>query len=399
MDSPNRWDVDSAAMRVSAREPRPSTRSASTAPASTEVSWSGSPTRISRLSGRTASSSRAIIVSETIEVSSTTTTSCGSRLSRWWRKRVDESGREPSSRCSVTACSPVSRSWSTTSSRLDLLAHRLLRAGRGLAGRRGQGDAQRRLAGRRRLLGEQGQQRRDRRGLAGAGAAGQHGGALGEGDRRGGPLLVVALRREDPRQARGRGWPAPRRRAAAARVGRAGRRRPAPPRASSGRGRAAPRARAGATGGDPASGLARDRAQPTPRRRARAGRRRRCRPRRCAGRRRPTRRAPRARRPPPPGPPDSSDSPASAVSRRATCTSTASITPADVELAEQPGGAEGEPGVVGVLGLQDRHATPSTRASSRSDRASTSGAGGRQLKTPAGWPSVSGVSGPHIPRR
>ena len=36
---------------------------------------------------------------------------------------------------------------------------------------------------------------------------------------------------------------------------------------------------------------------------------------------------------------------------------------------------------------------PSTRASSRSDRASTSAAGGRQLKTPAGWPSVTGVSG------
>ena len=54
---------------------KPATRSASTAPASTEASWSGSPTSTSRASGRIASSRRAIIVSDTIDVSSTTTTS------------------------------------------------------------------------------------------------------------------------------------------------------------------------------------------------------------------------------------------------------------------------------------------------------------------------------------
>ena len=51
------------------------TMSPSTAPASIEVSWPGSPTRISRASRRTASVSRAISDSETIEVSSTITTS------------------------------------------------------------------------------------------------------------------------------------------------------------------------------------------------------------------------------------------------------------------------------------------------------------------------------------
>ena len=51
------------------------TMSPSTAPASIEVSWPGSPTRMSRASRRTASVSRAISESETIDVSSTITTS------------------------------------------------------------------------------------------------------------------------------------------------------------------------------------------------------------------------------------------------------------------------------------------------------------------------------------
>ena len=51
------------------------TMSPSTAPASIEVSWPGSPTRISLASRRTASVRRAISDSETIEVSSTITTS------------------------------------------------------------------------------------------------------------------------------------------------------------------------------------------------------------------------------------------------------------------------------------------------------------------------------------
>ena len=100
--------VASASARAPARVMRsPSaagpTMSPSTAPASIEASWPGSPTRISRASGRTASTSRAISDSDTIEVSSTITTSCGSRLPRSWRKRLWLPGRQPSSRCSVDA--------------------------------------------------------------------------------------------------------------------------------------------------------------------------------------------------------------------------------------------------------------------------------------------------------
>ncbi len=56
------------------------------------------------------------MVSDTIDVSSTTMTSCGSRLPRWWRNRDDVSGRGPSSRCSVVARSPASRCRSASSS-------------------------------------------------------------------------------------------------------------------------------------------------------------------------------------------------------------------------------------------------------------------------------------------
>ena len=104
IDSPNLCDVLSSAIFVLSR---PSTRSANTAPASTDANWSGSPTRINRASGRTASNSRAIIVSDTIDVSSTTITSCGSRLPRLWRNLAEVSGLLPSSRCSVIACNPA----------------------------------------------------------------------------------------------------------------------------------------------------------------------------------------------------------------------------------------------------------------------------------------------------
>ena len=89
-----------------------------------------------------ASSRRAIIVSETIEVSSTTTTSCGSRLRRWCRNRTLLSGRQPSSRCRVVACSPVTRARSASLGHLGGgLVDRLLQPGSGLAGRGGQRDA------------------------------------------------------------------------------------------------------------------------------------------------------------------------------------------------------------------------------------------------------------------
>ena len=55
------------------------TMSPSTAPASIEASWAGSPTSTSRACGLSASSSLAISDSDTIDVSSTITTSWGSR--------------------------------------------------------------------------------------------------------------------------------------------------------------------------------------------------------------------------------------------------------------------------------------------------------------------------------
>ena len=75
--------------------------SPSTAPASTDASCSGSPTRIRRASVRTASTNRAISDSETIDVSSTTTTSWARRFSRLWRNRLRLPGLKPRRRWSV----------------------------------------------------------------------------------------------------------------------------------------------------------------------------------------------------------------------------------------------------------------------------------------------------------
>ena len=83
--------------------------SASTAPASTEESWSGSPTSTRRALGRTASSSRAIIVSDTIDISSTITTSCGSWFVASCRNRLRFEGSQPSNRCNVEAESSPNR--------------------------------------------------------------------------------------------------------------------------------------------------------------------------------------------------------------------------------------------------------------------------------------------------
>ena len=147
----------------------PPTMSASTAPASTGVSWSGSPTRISRASGRTAASSRPINVSDTIEVSSTTITSYGSRLSRWKpqprRSRPCPEQSVQGRRGQLAEPGPVLR---TEGCRGGL--NGLLQPGRGLSGRRRQRDPQRAP----RLVGEQREDPRDRGGLAGAGAAADH---------------------------------------------------------------------------------------------------------------------------------------------------------------------------------------------------------------------------------
>ena len=124
----------------------PSTRSASTAPASTDANWSGSPTRINRASGRTASSSRAIIVNDTIDVSSTTITSCGSRLPRLWRNLADVSGRLPEQPVQRRRMHPRQRLLVGRVQLADLQLHRLLQPGRRLARRRRQRDPQTRSA-------------------------------------------------------------------------------------------------------------------------------------------------------------------------------------------------------------------------------------------------------------
>ena len=168
--------------------------SPSTAPASIEASCPGSPTRISRASRRTASTSRAISESDTIEVSSTITTSCGSRLPRSWRKRLWLPGRQPSSRCSVDAprleqSRPLLRA---QLERRGLLVDRFLEPRGGLAGRRGEGDERARRSGGLGLLVEQRDDARDGRRLAGAGAAGDDGEAA-QHARRGGEALEVGL--------------------------------------------------------------------------------------------------------------------------------------------------------------------------------------------------------------
>ena len=115
--------------------------------------------------------------SETIEVSSTITRSCGSRLPRSWRKRLWLSGRQPSRRCSVEARRSRSRRGSPgrrPGPRASLV-HRLLQPRRGLAGRRGERHERRRRAGGLGLLREQRDDPRDRRRLARAGTAGDDG--------------------------------------------------------------------------------------------------------------------------------------------------------------------------------------------------------------------------------
>ena len=126
MSSVDRWFSVSSTTGDAPWSRNPSTRSFSTAPAPTEVSCSGSPTSTSRVSGRTASRSRAIIVRSTMDASSTTTRSYFSRLLRSWTKRVLLSGRHPSSRWRVfesrvgcssgctwsAASSPATASWS-----------------------------------------------------------------------------------------------------------------------------------------------------------------------------------------------------------------------------------------------------------------------------------------------
>ena len=151
------------------------TRSASTAPASTEASWSGSPTSTSRASGRTASSSRAISVSETIEVSSTTTTSYGSRLVRSCRNRAAAVGppaEQPVERRGLEAVEPA---WSRglDGAVVGVTDSCTASCSRAAALPVGAASAMRGVGGRSRAVGDQGEQARHRGGLAGARAAGR----------------------------------------------------------------------------------------------------------------------------------------------------------------------------------------------------------------------------------
>ena len=223
--------------------------SPSTAPASIDVSCPGSPTRMSRASGRTASTSRAISESETIDVSST----------------IDDVVREPvaavvaeaavaaraASRAAGAASSRSSAEQLVADGRVDverarLLVHRLLQAGGRLAGRRGERDERGGGAGGRGLLGQQRDDPRDGGRLARAGPAGDDREAAQHGRRGGAALARVVGSRAQAARARRRAGRRGRPRAARRRA-RAGRRRAGAPRASSGRGRGAcRRAAAGA---------------------------------------------------------------------------------------------------------------------------------------------------------
>ena len=71
-----------------------------------------------------------------------------------------------------------------------------------------------------------------------------------------------------------------------------------------------------------------------------------------------------------------------------------------VEGAQQARGRVADPPVVGAVDLEelDHADTSAGLRSSRSDSEVTRSGGSGQLKTPAGCPSTTGVSGPHMPR-
>ena len=69
-----------------------------------------------------------------------------------------------------------------------------------------------------------------------------------------------------------------------------------------------------------------------------------------------------------------------------------------VERGQQAGAAARESPVVLAGGLEELRHRDTTRPASRSESSSTSGTGARQVNTPQGTPSTTGVSGPHMPR-
>ena len=72
--------------------------------------------------------------------------------------------------------------------------------------------------------------------------------------------------------------------------------------------------------------------------------------------------------------------------------------PGIIEGPQQPAGIDRAAPMQGIVG-HDRAHRGDPLPSSSSEIASTRSDGGRQLNTPAGCPSTTGVSGPHIPRR
>ena len=106
------------------------------------ASWNGSPTRTSRASGRTASSSRDSSGSDTIDVSSMTTRSCGSGSSRSWRNAVrDRRTQQPVDGRRLDGPErrrPVGVDLPGVEQGRHLCLDGLLHPGRRLAGRRGQ---------------------------------------------------------------------------------------------------------------------------------------------------------------------------------------------------------------------------------------------------------------------
>ena len=181
------------------------TRSPSTAPASTEASCFGSPTRISRASRRTASSRRAVIESDTIEVSSTIDDVVRQLVAAIVPEAVGAAGA-PAEQPVEGRRPRLEQSRPLRLAQLErrrFLVHGFLEPRGGLPGRRGEGDERRRRSGRLGLLVEEDEDARDGGRLARAGAAADDGEAAQHAGRGGEALEVGLVSVEQPCQAVG----------------------------------------------------------------------------------------------------------------------------------------------------------------------------------------------------
>jgi hypothetical protein len=204
-DAPGRPRVRRPEDVAGRRRVRGPTMSPSTAPASMEVSWPGSPTSTSRASGRTASTRRAI------------------KRQRHHRRLVHDHDvvrqavgavvAEPALAVRPPAEEAVQRRGvereelgpdrGVHREARGLLVDRLLQARGGLPGRRGERDEQVRRAGRGGLLGQQRDDAGDRRRLARARAARDDREPPQDRGRRGERLAAVLLAGEEPPDAVG----------------------------------------------------------------------------------------------------------------------------------------------------------------------------------------------------